>query len=117
MPGVARKDHGRHINATGSCVATETTATDAVGDCNPAKIPLMVELLVAFAVAQHQASFKISHHAKLSDCILQAFDVRRDGTLVGSYGQLGLHDGWEHPLIVIKGTQIVPANEAQLGGY
>lgn len=77
----------------------------------------MVEAIVAFALLQDQLSFKVSHHAKLNDCVLQAFDVTRNGSLVGSYGQLGAHDGTEHPLIVIKGTQIVPANEMQLGGY
>jgi len=61
--------------------------------------------------------FEVFHHVVLPAPLLQATDVRRDGSLVGSCGQMGLHDGAESPLIVIHGKVLEPINPDDLGSY
>jgi len=80
-------------------------------------MPAIVALLLAFGFRQSSVKFKIAHHVHLEYGVLSTYEARRDGSVVGSYGQMGLHDGFELPLIVIKGKQIVLSNERDLNSH
>ncbi len=74
----------------------------------------MFAFLLGLVVHAAPLSFRITHHVSLSEPIQTAYDFRRDGSLVGSYGWSGLHDGHQMPLIVRRGKQIRLLNEETL---
>ena len=66
----------------------------------------MIALICGVAIGLQTVTFTVSHHVVLPDCLLVGSDFRRDGSMVGSYGQMGLHDGAEFPLIVRQGKYV-----------
>lgn len=78
---------------------------------------MVIQHLIALTICRDTVRFKVTHRVRLRGSVLRTFDAKRDGSLVGSYGQMGLHDGAEFPLIVLKGIQRVLANESDLASY
>jgi hypothetical protein len=57
-------------------------------------------------ILDQPVNFVVSYHAKLDDQVFSCSNARRDGSMVGSKGFEGPHDGGYDPLIVWKGKQI-----------
>ena len=61
--------------------------------------------------------FKIFHHVVLPFGLLTAADLRQDGSLVGSCGYMGLHDGFERFLVVKRGRALPTIDSEGLWPY
>ena len=52
------------------------------------------------------ARFVVTHHVEVNDNVFDCAKASRDGSMVGSHGYEGLHDGGYDPLMIIKGRLI-----------
>ena len=61
--------------------------------------------------------FVVTHHVDLHDTLFWCTKARRDGSMVGSHGYEGPHDGGYDPLIILKGERIVIKDDRKLLDY
>lgn len=71
----------------------------------------MLALLVFFG---RPLVLKVTHHVRLDNTLLVCGNARQDGSMVGSKGYMGPHEGKSEPLIVLKGRQISIRDKTKL---
>ena len=75
----------------------------------------MIAVLYSFVPAPNlPITLRVSHHVVLPESLIRCYQVKRDGSLVGSIGYEGLHDGRCTPLIAQKGRIVKIKNLNEL---